>query len=269
MSEKKSFIMYMDQRRLINKLSDEEAGKLLKAVYEYQATGQIAELPPAADMLFGVICNQLDRDNAKWARTVERRAEAGRAGGRAKAEGSKQMLANASKSKQMLANVADNDNDTDNVNVSVNESENDNDNESAGEPRADGPPSASSPTPTPDNTKPIPRGTFGNVLLTDAEMQRLKEFRPNDWEQKLAYLDGYIARTGKTYDNHLLTIITWAEDDDKKAPPAPKADTSVHFENEQKNKGKNYDGIFLRLFSPEADEYIRNGTWPYRKQSEQ
>ena len=279
MSEKKSFIMYMDQLRLINKLSDEEAGKLLKAVYEYQATGEMAELPPAADMLFSVICNQLDRDNEKWARTVERRAEAGRNGGKAKAENSqlanasksKQMLANASKSKQTLANVADNDNDNDNENDNDNgnENENDNDNDSAGEPRADESPPAPEPAPDPeaqpDNTVKKPRGTKGKVMLTEAEYERLQLVRPNDWEAKLEYFDWYLdTHPDKQYENQLETIIRWAEMDDKKRPKPSAQDTSVHFDLEKVNKGK-YGDIFLDIFSPEAEAYIKDGTWPYKK----
>ena len=265
MSEKKSFIMYMDQRRLINKLTDEEAGRLLKAIYEYQATGECADLPPAADMLFGVICNQLDRDNEKWARTVQRRAEAGRAGGRAKAENSKQMLANASKSKQTLANLADNDNDNVNDNESDSENENVNDNESAVEARAVMPPSASpSNSPTDPSTKK-PRGHFGHVLLTDEEVEDFKKTRPDDWEIRIEHLDRHLEenpakQTWAAYSDHLAILKKWAKEDDA-VPRVVKqqpSETSVHFDLESLNKGK-YGDIFMDLFSDEAEEYIKGG----------
>lgn len=260
MSKKKGFILYLDQEDLFDSLTDENAGKLIKAVFAYQSSGELPNLEPASRMLFMVICNQLDRDNEKWARTVERRAEAGRAGGRARAEGSKQMLANASKpkqTKQMLANQADRDSDKERDNDSDSESERESDRESAGEPRAEGAPPAPDPAPAPaPNTIKKPRGQFGMVMLSDRELDRLKDMRPDDWEDKVAYLDGYLARTGKQYEDHFLTIITWAEEDDMRAP---KPETSVHFENEKVNKGQGHGDIFLDIYSEAAEEYIRGG----------
>ena len=49
MKNKKSFIMYTDYQKHINRLSDEEAGRLIKAVLEYTNTSIEPELSPAAD----------------------------------------------------------------------------------------------------------------------------------------------------------------------------------------------------------------------------
>lgn len=272
MAVKKSFIMYTDHYRLINKLTDEECGMLLKAVYEYQVNGKITELPPAADMLFGVICNQLDRDNEKWARTVERRAEAGRAGGKAKAENAQASLANASKRKQMLANLADSDNDNDNDNVSVSDSESESDSESAGEPSAEEAPPAPPPTPppdTPDNTIRRPRGKHGNVMLTDAEYERIQLVRPNDWEAKIDHMDWYLdTNPGKVYPSHFETIMKWAEQDDATRPQPKASDTSVHFTIEQLFKGKHGD-IFADPFSSDIDDYFERTAPRDRKEDEE
>lgn len=53
-------------------------------------------------------------------------------------------------------------------------------------------------------------GEYKNVLLSDIELEKLKNEFPNDWEARIETLSGYIASTGKTYKNHLATIRVWA-----------------------------------------------------------
>ena len=60
-------------------------------------------------------------------------------------------------------------------------------------------------------------GTFRNVLLSDAELDRLKATFPDDWEQRVERLSSYMASKGKTYRNHLATILNWARMDKAKA----------------------------------------------------
>lgn len=57
------------------------------------------------------------------------------------------------------------------------------------------------------------RGEFGNVLLTDEEMEKLRERFPSDLDERIANLDLYIGKTGKSYKSHYLTIISWARND--------------------------------------------------------
>lgn len=126
--KKKSFVLYTDNIDIVEKLSDEQAGKLLKAVMRYQSDGTIPDdLDPMTDIVFMVIKGHLDRDGEKYAEICKKRSEAGKKG-RAQATKNKQMLANANKSKQMLAdndNENENDNDIDIVNENVSENEND------------------------------------------------------------------------------------------------------------------------------------------------
>lgn len=61
MNRKKSFIMYTNYQKHINRLSDEEAGKLIKAVLMY-TNSEEPVLSPAADMAFSFIKEQIDRD---------------------------------------------------------------------------------------------------------------------------------------------------------------------------------------------------------------
>lgn len=262
--DKRSFIIYQNTKTMVDMLTDEEVGKLFRAVFEYNETGEIPELPRVVEMAFRSVKNYLDENAIQWEKTKQARVKAGMASGRARAEKAEQTRTNST----YVPFVQQNEQEGTNRTVIVNGNGTVNGNGigsvsvSVGNGVTQEP--APAPTPAPDNTTPRPRGTFGKVMLTDAELQRLQELRPDDWEQKLARLDGYIARTGKTYDRHLATIISWAEEDDRKAP---KPETSVHFENEQKNKGKDYSGVFLDPFSPEAEEYVRSGTWS--NQSEQ
>lgn len=101
-NRKKSFLLHIDSLEILNDLSDEQAGKLFKAIYSHQIDENI-ELDQITKMVFLPFRNQFERDNEKYAKTCERRAIAGSKGG-------KQKVANASKCKQELANVADNKN---------------------------------------------------------------------------------------------------------------------------------------------------------------
>ena len=56
-------------------------------------------------------------------------------------------------------------------------------------------------------------GEYSNVLLTDSDMQKLKEEFPTDWEERVERLSAYMASTGKRYKNHLATIRNWARRD--------------------------------------------------------
>lgn len=61
-------------------------------------------------------------------------------------------------------------------------------------------------------------GSYNNVLLTDEDMDKLKDEFPHDWEQRIDRLSEYIASTGKSYENHLATIRSWARKDRQEAP---------------------------------------------------
>ena len=76
--------------------------------------------------------------------------------------------------------------------------------------------------PAPQTTKKKPTkhkyGEYNNVLLTDEEMDKLKDEFPVDWDQRIERLSEYMASTGKPYKNHLATIRNWAKKDVQKQP---------------------------------------------------
>lgn len=68
--------------------------------------------------------------------------------------------------------------------------------------------------------KPIKHkyGEYNNVLLTDADLEKLKAEYPDEWESLIERLSGYMASKGVTYKNHLATIRNWKRKDKESAP---------------------------------------------------
>lgn len=75
--DKKSFILYHDQKEVIDELSDEQAGKLFKAIYEYNVNKKII-LKGALKLVFIPFKTTFDRNENKWENTKEKRSEAGK-----------------------------------------------------------------------------------------------------------------------------------------------------------------------------------------------
>lgn len=127
---KNSFIVYAaDIKETLDKLTDDQVAELFRGMVDYQITGEAPEFSGVLEFAFIPIRQQMDRDNTKWERTREKRAESGRQGGlrsgevrKAKAE-NEENEASASKlkqTKQNEANEAVNVNVNDNVNVNGN-----------------------------------------------------------------------------------------------------------------------------------------------------
>jgi len=117
---KTSFVLYSDQRTLINLLSNEQAGILLKHIFAYVND----ENPICEDQLitiaFEPIKQQFKRDLVKWERTKEGRSAAGKASAEARRiNKAQQTSTNVNKAQQTSTNPTVNDNV--NVNVNVND----------------------------------------------------------------------------------------------------------------------------------------------------
>ena len=68
--------------------------------------------------------------------------------------------------------------------------------------------------PSKKSEKPVKHkyGEYKNVLLSDAELEKLKsEFF--DWNERIERLSSYVASTGKSYKSHYATIRNWARKD--------------------------------------------------------
>lgn len=86
---------------------------------------------------------------------------------------------------------------------------------------------ASAPNPSPSHKpkKPVKHkyGEYANVLLTDDELEKLKEAF-SDWQDRIERLSGYIASTGKAYKSHYATIRNWARKDAQAQPVTRRAE---------------------------------------------
>ena len=105
MTNRKSFIIHKDSLDILDKLSDEQAGKLFKAIYFYQKTQKMPQLDFALDLVFTSFFNQFKRDDENYKITCEARKIAGSKGGQKK-------VANASNCLQKVANLADSKNES-------------------------------------------------------------------------------------------------------------------------------------------------------------
>lgn len=116
--------MYTEYLKHVQKLSMEQRGELFTAILSYASGEEMPELDLATDMIFGVIQERIDRDTALYLEKVQKRVEAGKLGGRPKANGfsekhEKAKKANGFSEKQ---NNPDNEyvNDNDNVKENIN-----------------------------------------------------------------------------------------------------------------------------------------------------
>ena len=95
---KKSFIIHHDSVGILEKLTDEQAGKLFKAICAYSITGEI-DCDSMTDLLVHPFVNQLDRDTKKWNNKSMAGKENGKKGGRPnKAKQSQEKLNKANES---------------------------------------------------------------------------------------------------------------------------------------------------------------------------
>ena len=73
---KKSFILYNSQQEIIRELSLEQAGSLIKQIYNYSSGLEISPIQdPVVKMAFIVIKGQMDRDFEKYQQICEKNKE--------------------------------------------------------------------------------------------------------------------------------------------------------------------------------------------------
>ncbi len=122
--DKISFVLYSDQRGQFDKLSDEQAGKLVKHMFSY-VNLEYPEGDFITELAFEPIKTQLKRDKKKWESVIKKRSNAGKASAEAKKNKRQQASTNSTSVKsveQTSTNPTVNVND--NVNVTVNDNVN-------------------------------------------------------------------------------------------------------------------------------------------------
>ena len=76
MKVKKSFVLYHDFSNLFSLLTDEELGRLIRAIFDYSINGTFPEnLMEKEQVAFMMIRNTLDRDREKYEKVCNRNKE--------------------------------------------------------------------------------------------------------------------------------------------------------------------------------------------------
>jgi len=94
----KSFTFSINHLSVLDKMTNEQAGMFIKAIYEYQTTGVLPTLDFAIEMAIMPIIKQFEADKERLSIIRIKRAEAG-------AKGGKQKVANATKKDDFVANA--------------------------------------------------------------------------------------------------------------------------------------------------------------------
>ena len=123
---KNSFVIYTDYMEQVELLTMEQRGILFTSIMAYASEKELPDMDGMTKMAFSFIKATMDRDMEKYRQTVEKRKEAGKLGGRPKADSSSEKQSKAKKAdgsseKQSKAKKPDNDSVNDNDNVNVND----------------------------------------------------------------------------------------------------------------------------------------------------
>ena len=127
--KQKSFVLYADALEIWEKLTDEQAGKLILALLRLVNNGEEPSFDDLQlDMMYSFVSHQIKRDLEKYERVCEMRRMVAKKGGAPKGN---QNARKNNQNNQLQAKQPDNDNDTvndndtdnDNVNVTVNKND--------------------------------------------------------------------------------------------------------------------------------------------------
>ena len=138
MADKKSFVMYTSWKRAVAKMTDEQAGQLLKAIYAYQEDPSAEPEDMAAGLAFEIIKQKFDEDSERYQKACDAKSEAAKKGNymRKKERITEEETAYASNTEDMrgyASNTADmsaSEGDTESESVSESDTEAEADTES-------------------------------------------------------------------------------------------------------------------------------------------
>lgn len=180
------FCCFHSYRKKIAKLSDQEVGRLFRSLLEYSETGETQELAGREAVAFDFISDDIDRAKKAYDEKCETNKSNGLKGGRPKNPKNRTVI----------------------LETQETQTEDKTKTERKYKEKNEGRVKAAKP-PTPARHK---YGQYGNVLLTDEELDKLKSEFP-DWEARIERLSEYMASKGTSYKNHLATIRAWARKD--------------------------------------------------------
>jgi len=120
MAKKQSFVMHDMWGDIIENLPDEQAGILIKAIYQFKRTGDASIEEPVLAAVFDMIRNKMEDDAEKYQKRVKANQENGKRGGRNKTQNNPLGFS------ETESNPVGPDTDTDTVTDTVNDNDTDN-----------------------------------------------------------------------------------------------------------------------------------------------
>ncbi len=249
-TDNKSFMLYKDWERYFEALgSDEDAGRLVKALFAYVKRGETAEFEGALGMAFLMMSDQLARDGEKWEESCAKRAKSGSLGGKAKAENAKKNLANgsiATNATNCLANLADTDTDKDKDKDKETDIDKDIDTETGKdtEPCGDHFPA------------PAPAKANNNINLSEEARRSLCDKYGSELvDEYITRVLDYCNNTGRRYSDPASTIAKWIEQDKAKGSLPEKKPAGDSFGLGHRS----YDiDEWVRTADEQLDNYMRS-----------
>lgn len=229
MTKKKSFILYADYIKHIGKLSDEEAGRLFKAIFDYVNEGRLPDLDGMAAMAFSFISNQLDNDLQKYEETCKKRSE-----------NIKKRWEKANKSQNQTDDTADTKDTNEYKCIFCNTNDTDNDIDSGIdiENEIDIVNDSDSGSVLHNNTVPGTGTTTTNVHLTEKQYNDLcGKYGKEIIDRYIAKIGQYLDSNGKKpFPNHYETIVKWLTSDNIQPKRQPSFDIERIMEHAKNNK---------------------------------
>lgn len=157
---KESFILYTSYYDILEELTDEQFGQLMRALFVYARDGEAPQLPVAIKMAFAFIRDDMDRNQSKYEKKCARNKQIAIERERKKRE--VLQSTNVHERAQTCTNVHErtpNDNGNENENENGNENENDNENDNDSQTMREGDNNTrlcASPSPAPKKSKKEP-----------------------------------------------------------------------------------------------------------------
>lgn len=236
------FPMYGSYEAIFETLTDAQLGALVRGSLHYFNSGERIATKPSIAPLYTMLCRDIDYSGVKY----EEKCEKSRASARKRWE--KQQNDDASGCDRMRTDadacerMPNKDKNKDKINTNTNASARAKEERSpapaperedclAAEEDGGGTPSSGKP-PVKEAVRSC--GSFSNVPLTDAQLERLHREIP-EADEYIDRLSEHIASTGKTYADCCATIFKWVREDRRKTQPKPEApkgsfDTDDFFE---------------------------------------
>ena len=205
MAEKKSFMIYLDNEKQVNMLTDEQAGKLFKALFEFAKDGTETDFNDGMiAMAFSFMADSIKRDTEKYESICQKRAENIK-----KRWNKKQDEGNTNDTNVYNCNFCntnhthiDKDKDIDkDIDIDIDK-------------EIDINKRTVKPSPAPPKSVKKKFGEYGNVSLTDEQYSQLvKDYGEPVMNDYIQRMDEYIQMKGKKYKDFNLALRNWIKKD--------------------------------------------------------